>query len=234
MMKGFSSIAPYLTAYHKGLIFGKPEFAFAADDDVLYMGEPSPGFYMPRRNSYLAPASNEHVFEIHNQINDLLAKLAGITMEREYDIKNLREHYKNNPVYIALVGGATVLPQYLYETSIEPVLPPEDVQYYWGAGVPSDFIYGNIDPKPGEWSGQVPDLYSESPNYYPYQENILRYFQLLIAFLELRLFFPQLVLYLTLFLSVFLQLPLFFSTFHSMLRPVHLLFAEQHVYQFHV
>jgi len=175
MMKGLSSIAPYLTAYHKGLIFGKPEFAFAADDDVLYMGEPSPGFYMPRRNPRLIEASNDHIFSIHEEINDLLASLAGISTEREYDLKYLQEHYKNknNPVCIALVGGATVLPQYIYDSSIEPVSPPEDVSYYFGGGVPSDFIYGNIDPKPGDWSNHAPDIYSESPNYYPYQENVV-------------------------------------------------------------
>jgi len=169
MMKGLSSVAPYLTAYRKGLIFGKPEFAFAADDDALYMGETCPGFYMPRRNPRLIDASNDHIFSIHEEINQLLEKLAGITRERDYDLKYLREYYKNNPVYIALVGGATVLPQYIYDTPSMPAKSFEDVSYYVGAGVPSDFIYGNIDPKPGEWSSQTPDIYSE----YPFQENII-------------------------------------------------------------
>jgi len=169
MMKGLSATAPYLTAYHKGIIFGKPEFAFTADDDVLYMGEPSPGFYMSRRNPQLTGPSNDHVFEIHDEINDLLVKLADITMEREFDISYLREYYKNNPIYIALVGGATVLPQFIYDNPIDPVSPPEEVAYYFGGGVPSDVIYGNIDPKLGDWSSQAPDLYSE----YPYQENIV-------------------------------------------------------------
>ena len=169
MMKGLSSIAPYLTAYHKGLLFGKPEFAFAADDEVLYMGEPSPGFYMPRRNPRLIEASNDHIFSIHEEINDLLEKLAGISTEREYDLKYLREHYKNNPIYVALVGGATVLPQYIYDTPSMPAKSFEDVSYYVGAGIPSDFIYGNIDPSPGDWSSQAPDVYSE----YPFQENII-------------------------------------------------------------
>ena len=35
MMKSLSSVAPYLTAYHKGILFGKPEFAFTADDDKI-------------------------------------------------------------------------------------------------------------------------------------------------------------------------------------------------------
>ena len=169
MMNGLSSVAPYLTAYRKGLIFGKPEFAFAADDEVLYVGEPSPGFYMPRRNPRLIEASNDHIFSIHEEINDILEKLAGISTEREYDLKYLREHYKNNPIYIALVGGATVLPQYIYDTPSMPATPFEDVSYYVGAGIPSDFIYANIDPSPGDWSSQAPDLYSE----YPFQENIL-------------------------------------------------------------
>jgi hypothetical protein len=169
MMKRLSSVAPYLTAYHKGLIFGKPEFAFAADDEVLYVGEPSPGFYMPRRNPRLIEASNDHIFSIHEEINDILEKLAGISTEREYDLKYLREHYKNNPIYIALVGGATVLPQYIYDTPSMPATPFEDVSYYVGAGIPSDFIYANIDPSPGDWSSQAPDLYSE----YPFQENII-------------------------------------------------------------
>jgi len=169
MMKGLSAVAPYLTAYHKGLIFGKPEFAFAADDDVLYMGEPSPGFYMPRRNPRLIDASNDHIFSIHEEINDLLSSLADIPIEKEYDIKYLREHYKNNPMYIALVGGATVLPQYIYHTPSMPAIPFEDVSYYVGAGVPSDFIYANIDPSEGDWSSQAPDIHSE----YPFQENIL-------------------------------------------------------------
>jgi len=169
MMKDLSTTAPYLTAYHKGIIFGKTDFAFAADDDVLYMGKPSPGFYMPRRNPQLTGAFNDHVFEIHNEINNLLAKLVGITIEKDRDISYLQEYYKNNPVYISLVGGATVLPQLTYDSSVDPISPPEDVSYYFGGGVPSDFIYGNIDPNPGDWSSQAPDLYSD----YPFQENIV-------------------------------------------------------------
>ncbi|PNX53659.1 MAG: hypothetical protein BV458_03365 [Thermoplasmata archaeon M9B2D] len=172
MMKGLSSIAPYLTAYHKGLIYGKPEFAFAANDDTLYLGKPCPGFYMPRRNPNLVPASNAHVFRIHEQINALLAGLADITVEKTQDLKILREHYKTNPIYIALVGDGTVLPQIIYNSSIEPV-SVEDTSYFWGGGIPSDFIYGNIDPNPGDWSNRAKDLYSDNEDHFPYQENII-------------------------------------------------------------
>jgi hypothetical protein len=176
MMKDLSSIAPYLTAYHKGIIYGKSEFAFAADDTALYQGEPCPGFYLPRRNPFLVEDSNRRVFENHEDINQVLAKLAGISLEEEYDIKGLHDYYKNKPVYVALVGGATMLPQFIYDNDIEPIDPNNEffdhISYYWGAGVPSDFIYGNIDPVDDEYhSSKVKDRYSNDA--YPFQENIV-------------------------------------------------------------
>ena len=172
LMKGLSSIAPYLTAYHKGIIFAKPEFAFTADDDVLYKGWPSPGYYVPRRNTNIAGASNEHLFEVHDQINELLAKLADIDLMQEFDLKELRDFYKDNPVYIALCGGTIGIPQFIYDNGIEPV--EEDHAAFFGAGLPSDFIYGNIDPV-RDWHGNIMDEYSEirEGEGYPYQENIV-------------------------------------------------------------
>ena len=172
LMKGLSSIAPYLTAYHRGLIYGKPEFAFAANDDTLFLGEQCPGDALPAVNPRLVPASNAHVFWIHDQINALLANLANIKIEKERDLKQLRDYYKDNPLYIALVGDGTVLPQLIYNTTIEPT-SVEKATYYWGCGVPSDFIYGNIDPNPGDWTGRALDLYSDTSDHFPYQENII-------------------------------------------------------------
>ena len=170
MMKGLSSLAPYLTAYHKGIVFGKPEFAFTANDDIITNGgETCPGFYMPRRNPNLTDRANEHIFDaIHGPLNELLTKIAGISLDKTKDIKNLREYYKMNPIYIALVGGATVLPQYIYQNHVEPV-DVEETVYYVGGGTPSDVIYGNIDPIKYDWSNLANDIYSE----YPYQENIV-------------------------------------------------------------
>lgn len=172
LMKKLSSIAPYLTAYHQGLIYGKPEFAFAANDDTLFLGRPSPGFFMPSRNPRLVPASNDHVFWIHEQLNGLLARLAGITINKQQDVQKLRDYYKHNPMYIALVGDGTVLPQIIYNSTIEPV-SFEKGHYFYGCGVPSDFIYGNIDPNPGDWTGRAKDLYSDTPDLFPFQENIV-------------------------------------------------------------
>jgi len=172
LMKKLSTIAPYLTAYHKGIIFGKPEFAFTADDDVLFKGWPSPGYWVPRRNVNIVSPSNDHVFEIHDQINELLAKLADIELEKGFDLKELRDYYKENPVYIALCGGTVGIPQFIYDNGIEPV--NEDHLGYFGIGCMSDFIYGNIDPI-RDWHGNIMDEYSEvrEGERYPYQENIV-------------------------------------------------------------
>ena len=168
MMKGLSSIAPYLTAYHNGIIFGKPEFAFVADDMVTTLQEEiCPGFYMPSKNTKLLDLSNSHVIKIHEELNQLLAKLSDISAN---NLKNLRNYYRQNPVYVALVGGATVLPQGIYDNYLAPVDDSGAASIYlFGAGTPSDVIYGNIDPVPGDWSNTANDIFS----YYPYQENIV-------------------------------------------------------------
>jgi len=170
MMQGISSIAPYITAYHKGILFGKPEFAFTADDDALTrMGYPSPGFYLPRRNPLLTETSNNHIFDkIHDPLNNLLAKLADIDILKDKDIENLQKYYAHNPINIALVGGATVLPQFIYQNDIEP-MDVEETPYYFGGGTPSDTIYGNVDPVRYDWENLANDKYTE----YPMQENIV-------------------------------------------------------------
>jgi len=168
MMKGLSSMAPYLTAYHKGIVFGKPEFAFTANDDVINnQGKTCPGYYVPRRNMDLIPISNKHVYdEIHVPLNNLLAKIAGITLEKDIDLKGLRDYYANNPAYIALVGDATVLPVYYYEDKLEPF-----GDYWVGpGGDPCDLIYGNIDPIPYDNANIANDIFTQP---YPYVENIV-------------------------------------------------------------
>lgn len=170
MMKGLSSLAPYLTAYHKGIVFGEPEFAFTADDAArTERDETCPGPYQPRINHKLVYPSNKHVIWIHDQINELLAKLADIDIDELGALENLRNYYKSSPVYIALVGGNVVLPQIIYDNYITPPDPNNYVSINYGIGTPSDVIYGNIDPLPNDFSNTAEDVYTE----FPYQENIV-------------------------------------------------------------
>jgi len=168
MMKGLSAVAPYLTAYHRGILFAKPEFAFVADDNVLTAdGKTCPGFYLPGLNPDLVPMSNNHVYrDIHEPLNRILAKIANISYENGNNLRELWEHYYSNPIYIALVGGHTVLPRYYYESHVEPL---DDAFAFGGGGSQTDDIYGNIDPIENDWSNLANDTFTK----YPQVENIV-------------------------------------------------------------
>jgi len=181
-MSKLSSVAPYLTAYHKGIIFAKPEFAFAADEEKFPdISSENKGVVWPGSNPSLTSISNEHTFEIHEQINMVLAKIANIKDfegdDDEDNLKLLKEHYDNDPMYIALVGSAEMVPQYYYYDL------PESNTIFYGWDVASDFIYGNIDPNPRDDKIQdnhasdkfisknsKGEVYEET---YPHQENIV-------------------------------------------------------------
>ncbi len=179
MMQGLSSIAPYLTANHKGIIFAKEDFAFTADDDIRTdNGKTCPGYYLPGRNPDLVIMSNRHVYDnIHQPLNKLLADIAEIDYTKDSDIKFVQEHYQENPIYIAIVGGAMGLPRYVYQNEVEPIgdIDGDGVDdtvalNFGGGGTQSDNIYGNIDPVKYDWSNLAGDIYSKD---HPFIENIV-------------------------------------------------------------
>ena len=166
MMQQFSSIAPYLTAYHKGVIFSNPDFAFAANDDVKYNGKTLPGNTQVFFNPMLIPLVNQHVYEnIHVPLNELIAKLRDIDISDSTEA--LKEDCYTDPLFVALVGDTIMLPQYYYRSPhSDPFKSPKSGAY--GTNCPSDFIYGNIDPEiysllPYNPDHLENDLYSELP-----------------------------------------------------------------------
>ncbi len=161
LMDKLSMIAPYLTAYHKGIILAKPEYAFAADDDVLNNGEQCPGITQPGSNPQLIEPANKHTLQIHEEVNQLLATLAGIPTS---SLEQLRNHYKNNPINIAITADPTMIPMYYYKNP--DGMPDNNAAYMSGFALPSDFIYADIDPKPD-------DIENNTYSYWPYQENII-------------------------------------------------------------
>jgi hypothetical protein len=160
LMKGLSSIAPYLTAYHKGIVFAKPEFAFAADYDVLNNGEPCPGVTQPGSNPLLVEPSNAHTMQIHQELNNLLAEMVEIPTS---NLQGLRNYYYNNPIYIAIAADPTMVPMYFY---YNPDGRLDAKAYMMGFALPSDFMWGDIDPKPDD-----PENNSFSP--WPSMENMV-------------------------------------------------------------
>ncbi len=174
MMNQFSSIAPYLTAYRKGIVFAKPEFAFAQTDDVRFNGKTLPGNTQVFYNPMLIPVINQHVYEnIYVPLNKLLARIRDIDITET--VEYLKKDCYQNPFCIALVGDTIMLPQYYYRSPhSDPFKNPSRGAY--GTNCPSDFIYGNIDPEtysllpydPGHLEN---DMYSDSE--FPEAENIV-------------------------------------------------------------
>ena len=161
LMNGLSSITPYLTAYHKGIVFAKPEFAFAADDDVIYNGTTCPGASQPGMNFNLIVPSNEHTMQIHDELNELLAQIAEIPVG---NLEELRNYYAENPLYIAIAADPTMVPMYFYYNPDGNLDSPG--ADFLGFALPSDFVYADIDV---DHDDPENDTYS----YWPFQENIV-------------------------------------------------------------
>jgi len=176
LMNQLSSNAPYLAAFHKGIVYAKPEFAFAADDDVILDGKTLTGNTQVMKNPILIPVLNRHVYEnIHEPLNELLAKLKDIDISDDAGKESLTKACRIDPFYIALIGDTTMIPQYYYRSPHNDPFDHQDKMY--GTGCPSDFIYGNIDPETYFMQPHIGkedtenDLYSTSD--YPEVENIV-------------------------------------------------------------
>ena len=186
LMSQLSSITPYITAYHKGIIFGKPDFAFAADNDVTNNGEPCSGITQPGANPKLVEPSNQHTLSIHEEINTLLSTITGISME---PMDTFRNYFKDHPVNIAIAADPTMIPMYFYDNPDGE--SDNEAGYMMGFALPSDFIYGNIDP-------DYSDLENDTLSYWPFQENIVarltgRDIQDLSALIARTLFYDRII-----------------------------------------
>jgi len=173
LMKQLSSVAPYLTAYRQGIVFAKPEFAFVNDDDKVFKGKNMPGSTTTKRNPILIPLLNQHVYEnVHVPINELLSKITAIDIAES--VEHLTKYCRAEPIYIALVGDTTMVPQYFYRSPHSD--PYDHIDKTYGTNCPSDFIYGNIDPELYSMQPYDPghvenDLFS--PTGFPEVENIV-------------------------------------------------------------
>lgn len=144
LMHGLSSMASYLAAYHKGIVYSD-DFSFAGNESVGI-----PGVSYPVKNEYLVKPCNKHIISIHKKLNKLLSKISG------KEGHELWEYYKNNPIYIAIMADATMIPMFYYKNP--------DSDYLSGQGTASDFIYGDIDVN-------LNDTENDTYTYYPKMEN---------------------------------------------------------------
>jgi len=132
-MRGLSSLAPYITAYHKGLIMAKPDYALQWPG---YMGCVDCGEPTTNPDSHAA-ANNQSIY-IHKEMCRLLARLDG--KDDKYAVSNegrnaMAEKYYTNPVSLAIVADANMIPHYYFPGGAD----------YEGYGEPSDAFYTDIN-----------------------------------------------------------------------------------------
>jgi len=147
LMPGLSTLAPYLAAYRTGIVLAEPGFSVHADKDYLELrdcGEPDTAMHL------LEPA-NEHVQEVKDVLEELLARLAEHASGSNFGHKTVEElisladYYEarsiENPMYIGIIGDTNMVPVWIDTT-------PDHYGYgaYEGFGVSGDtVIYGDID-----------------------------------------------------------------------------------------
>ncbi|RLF48585.1 MAG: hypothetical protein DRN20_04260 [Thermoplasmata archaeon] len=144
LMPGLSTMAPYLAAYHRGVVLARPEYQL---HDTGYIGCASCGD--PASNKNATEIANEQTLVVKEDINRLLAKLAGLRYKSikgpKDDAIKLAEHYASLPmeqaVYLGIIADTNMVPMYYYPSSGQGD-PTE------GFGIPSDIIYQDIDADP--------------------------------------------------------------------------------------
>ncbi|WP_455391456.1 C25 family cysteine peptidase [[Eubacterium] cellulosolvens] len=156
LMPELSSLAPYLTAYHKGLVLARSDFAlqYAEYTGCINCGEPT------LSEEAISDANNKSLF-IHSEIVQLLARLAGHEPEEVLGnsdaINSMADMYYNDPVYLGIIADTNMIPHYYYDGGSSSE----------GYGEPGDTLYADInaDPEnplmdlgPGRVDPNMPDV----------------------------------------------------------------------------
>ena len=138
LMYGLSSMAPYLAAYHKGVVLAEHDFQIYSPG---YIG--CSGCGVPAANPEAGADANEEVKVVKNALNSLLAKLAGMDPDN-FDPVALADYYRNlseNPdtvMYLGIIADTNMVPMYIYPSNGQGDATE-------GFGIPSDICYMDID-----------------------------------------------------------------------------------------
>ena len=139
-MPGISSLAPYLSAYHCGLVLAKPSYAMQYD----YISNPAAA----REPAVFKDAdqnASDAAVRVHNDLITLLGRLIGydsIVCNKD-TINAVADYYYENPIPVAICADTNMIPWYYHPGD---TMGPEE-----GYNQPGDVIYGdiNIDTEDG-------------------------------------------------------------------------------------
>lgn len=156
LMESISSLAPYLTAYRKGIVMADPSYSLKSPSSQggVALGEPT-------FDAEAMLAANVKAMEVHNETVKTLARLLGADSEdlmEDYPALNeLADHYYYNPVNVGIIADTNMVPHYYF--------PGGEISE--GLGEPGDIIYGDINMNPvappndvgdGRINSEYPDL----------------------------------------------------------------------------
>ena len=137
LMESISSMAPYLTAYRKGIAMADPSYALMSPS---YQG--CVACDEPTINEKGMWAANVKAMEVHNETVFTLARMVGVEteglMENPIALNELADHYYNNPVSVGIIADTNMVPHYYFEGGMAQE----------GYGEPGDIIYGDINMNP--------------------------------------------------------------------------------------
>ncbi|MCK5560178.1 MAG: hypothetical protein KAJ51_06275, partial [Thermoplasmata archaeon] len=156
LMPELSSLAPYLTAYRKGLVLARPEFALQWSEytGCINCGEPT------LSEEAISDANNKSIY-IHSEIIKLLARLANQAPEDVLGnadaLNSLADRYYDNPLYLGIIADTNMIPHYYYDggSAQEGYGEPGDTLYADVNANPEDPLY---DLGPGRVHADMPDL----------------------------------------------------------------------------
>ena len=137
LMESISSMAPYLTAFRKGIVMADPSYSLMSPS---YQG--CVACDEPTINEAGMWAANVKAMEVHNETVKVLARLVGEEteglMETSPRLNDLADHYYDNPVDVGIIADTNMVPHYYFPGGMAQE----------GYGEPGDIIYGDINMDP--------------------------------------------------------------------------------------
>ncbi len=135
-----SSLAPYLTAYRKGVVLAKPEYMIYSNEYVKIKDSSNPA-----SNLELIEPTNDRAGEVKKDLNNLLGRIAGgmpvgtdsevIALANYYASKNDNGDY----TYLGIIADPQMIPHYYYPSK---GLGEDSIE---GLEVAGDIAYSDID-----------------------------------------------------------------------------------------
>jgi hypothetical protein len=139
LMGSISSMAPYLTAYRKGIAMADPSYSLRSPSSDGTVANEEPTISLKGMRD-----ANVKAMELHNETVMTLARIVGQDspglMDDNATLNELADHYYNNPVNVGIIADTNMVPHYYFPGGMAQE----------GLGEPGDIIYGDVNMDPND------------------------------------------------------------------------------------